>query len=231
VRLLSDVPRTERARSPLGELRNELGKLAEQTPKELPARFEHYLETAALHCGYRLEPVRVHLEVGLERIFDGLLPGGAIERKNLADLRKSLDRAASEARTVSELFAAYRRAISDISDAVLHPVAAHRDRNLRRAVAYLHEHYSEALTLADVARVGGFAPNYLSALFKKRERMTFASYLRRLRIERARQLLATTDLALQRVAQLSGFGTAGYMARVFRTTVGQAPRVVRKQLR
>ena len=231
VRFVKDAPQAERGPSPLGELRNELTKLAEQSPKALPPRFERYLEIAAQHCGYRLEPVRVHLEVGFESILGGLLPGGVIEQRNLADLRSSLDRAATEARTVSELFAAYRRAIADVSEAVLHPIVAHRDRSLRRAVAHIHEHYTENLSLARVARVGGFAPNYFSLLFKEREQMTFAHYLRQLRTERAHQLLSTTDLALHRVAQLSGFGTANYMARVFRETSGTSPRAMRKQLR
>ena len=98
-------------------------------------------------------------------------------------------------------------------------------------MAHIHEHYTEDLSLARVARVGGFAPNYFSLLFKEREQMTFAHYLRQLRTERAHQLLSTTDLALHRVAQLSGFGTANYMARVFRETDGTSPRALRKQLR
>ena len=231
VRFVRDVPQAERGPSPLGELRNELTKLAEQSPKALPPRFERYLEITAQHCGYRLEPVRVHLEVGFESILGGLLPGGVIEQRNLADLRSSLDRAASEARTVSELFAAYRRAIADVERS---GTAPHRCASGSQSPTGSGAHSRALHRKSDpgrVARVGGFAPNYFSLLFKEREQMTFAHYLRQLRTERAHQLLSTTDLALHRVAQLSGFGTANYMARVFRETNGTSPRALRKQLR
>ena len=135
----------------------------------------------------------------------------------------SLDRTARQARTVTDLFAAYRRMVADLSEAVHHPSLAHHDRRIRRAIAYVERHYSEKLSLTTVARVAGFAPNYFSRLFKRRERVTLELYIRGLRIERAKQLLATTDLEVKRVAQLSGFATQHYFARVFRRAAGTTP--------
>jgi len=77
------------------------------------------------------------------------------------------------------------------------------------------------------ARIAGFAPNYFSLLFKRREKVTFEHYLRNLRVDRARQLLTTTDLGIQRVAQLCGFGTGQYMARVFKRSLGVTPSACR----
>jgi YesN/AraC family two-component response regulator len=217
-------------RSALSELRRKLAEEVATAPQALPARFERYIEAASRQCGFRLEPLAIHLEVGFERILEGL-SGTEPDRKALADLRNSLERATNQARTVAELSAAYRRAVLDLSDAVQHPAQAHHDRNLRRAVKYIHEHYAETLSLPSVARVAGFAPTYFSLLFKQREHMTFADYVQRLRVERAHQLLATTDIGLQRVAQLAGFSNANYMARVFRKLIGTAPRAMRKRLR
>jgi AraC-like DNA-binding protein len=231
VRLVEEAPQAGSSALSLESIRSELAGLAQQTPDALPARFERYLETVAHHCGYRLDPVRIHLEVGFERILYRALSGRAIGRKYLADLQRTLERAASEARTVGELSVAYRRAVVDVGDALKRPIPAHRDRSLRRAVAHVHEHYTEDLTLAAAAKAAGFAPNYFSSLFKQREGMTFARYLRQLRLERAHQLLATTDLGLEQVARLSGFGVANYMARVFRGAVGSSPRAVRRALR
>jgi AraC-like DNA-binding protein len=231
VRLVEEAPRADQSSAGLESIRTELADLALESPEALPARFERYLESVAHHCGYRLDAVRIHLEVGFERILYRSLSTQSIGRKYLADLQKALERATTEARTVGELLAAYRRAVVDVSDALKRPIPAHRDRSLRRAVAHVHEHYTEDLTLATAAKVAGFAPNYFSSLFKEREGMTFARYLRQLRLERAHQLLATTDLGLEQVARLSGFGVANYMARVFRSTVGSSPRLVRRALR
>jgi AraC-like DNA-binding protein len=223
VRLVNAASEVSRPKSALGELRRQLGELVEERADSLPARFDGYLEAVALRCGYRLEPARAHLEAGFERMAEALLQGGALEEKSFLDMSEGLERAAQEARTVDELFAAYRHVVSDMSDAVRRPVPARRSRSLQRAVAYIHKHYREALGLVAVSRVAGFAPNYFSALFKQREGMTFERYVRQLRIERAKQLLASTDLDMQRIAQLSGLGTRQYLARMFRRVLGMTP--------
>ena len=207
----------------LGELRRQLRELGEHQPDLLPARFDRFIEAVKMRSGYRLEPARAHLEAGLERIAEALVGGGALESSSFEDACVELDRTARQARTVTDLFAAYRRMVADLSEAVHHPSLAHHDRRIRRAIAYVERHYSEKLSLTTVARVAGFAPNYFSRLFKRRERVTLELYIRGLRIERAKQLLATTDLEVKRVAQLSGFATQHYFARVFRRAAGTTP--------
>jgi len=207
----------------LGDLRRQLGELAQERADLLPASFDRYLEAVAVRCGYRLEPARAHLEAGFERMAEALLSGGAIDEKSFLDMSEGLERATQEARTVDGLFAAYRKVVAGMSDAVRRPVPARQHRSLQRAVEYIHKHYREPLALGAVSRVAGFAPNYFSALFKQREGMTFERYIRQLRIERAKQLLASTDLDMQRIAQLSGFGTRQYLARMLRRGLGMTP--------
>jgi AraC-like DNA-binding protein len=229
VRIVHAAADSPKPRSALGELRRQLGELAEERADSLPARFDRYLEAVALRCGYRLEPARAHLEAGFERVAEALLQGGALDPKSFLFMSEGLERQAQEARTVDELFTAYRHVVRSLSDAVRRPVPARRSRSLQRAVEYIHKHYRESLGLVAVAKVAGFAPNYFSALFKRREGMTFERYVRQLRIERAKQLLASTELDVQRVAQLSGFATRQYLARMFRRSLGVTPLAFRAQ--
>jgi AraC-like DNA-binding protein len=222
-RIVHASAETRKPRPVLGELRRQLGELARERADLLPASFDRYVEAVALRCGYRLEPARAHLEAGFERIAEALSFSGTIEEKSFVDMSEGLERASQEARTVEELFDAYRHAVSAMSDAVRRPVPSRRVRSLQRAVEYIHKHYREALGLTEVARVAGFAPNYFSALFKQREGMTFERYIRQLRIERAKQLLVSSDLDMQRVAQLSGFGTRQYLSRMFKKALGSTP--------
>jgi two-component system response regulator YesN len=108
-------------------------------------------------------------------------------------------------------------------------VPARRDRSLRRAVDYIERHYSEPLRLETVARIAGITPVYFSKLFKEREHVTFENYLRRLRIERAKQLLVNTGIGVSRVAEQSGFQSPQYFCRVFRSVTGQTPLAFRRQ--
>jgi AraC-like DNA-binding protein len=208
-------------------LRQELGSVVEERPGLLAARFDRYLEAVAVHCGYRIEPARAQLEVGFERVTEVLTSTGALDPKSFAALCEALDRSARAARTMGELFTAYRSAIADASEAVLRPVPARHDRSLRAAVDYIRQHYSEKLSLEKVARVAGFYPSYFSELFKKRERVTFERYVAQLRLHRSKQLLASTDLDVTRVAELSGYRSLSYFCRVFRRALGSTPQQFR----
>jgi AraC-like DNA-binding protein len=209
--------------NPLRRLRRELTMLAEERPDALPARFDRYLEAVALRSGHRLEVVRPHLEAAFERLADSIVGSGALEGRALVAFGASLERAADESATLSELFSVYRRALLDLLDSAARPRAANRDRSLRRAEEYMRQHYAEGLSLGQVAREAGYAPRYLSALFKRKHRVTFEHYLTQLRIERAKHLLSGTQLTLERVAQLSGFSGRHYFGRVFRQSTGETP--------
>jgi AraC-like DNA-binding protein len=207
----------------LWQVRQELGRSVLEQPDQLGARFDRYIEAVAAHCGYRVEAARAHLEVGFERIAEPLVGTGALDERSLFALRGDLDRAASEARTTVDLFLAYRRAVADVSQAVARPAPARHDRGLRVAVEFIGQHYAEPLRREHVARLSGFSPTYFSRLFRKREGMPFETYVLGLRLERAKQLLASTDLAVVRVAELSGFNSHAYFCRAFRRALGATP--------
>jgi AraC-like DNA-binding protein len=206
------------------DLRCDLARGAAERPNALAPRFERYLELIARRCGYVLDPMRAHLEAGLERVADALLAAGALDPKNAAEAVRSAERAGGEAVTAGELFSAYRRVVLEMVEAVQRPVEASRGRSLQRAVRFIHERFTDGdLTLARAARVAGLAPNYFCSRFREREGITFARYVRRLRVERAKQLLTTTTLSVDRVALLSGFSERHYFHRAFRQVVGSTP--------
>jgi AraC-like DNA-binding protein len=224
-------PGADRPRQSLSHLRRELSRAVKEHPEVLGARFDRYLEAVAVQCGYRIEPARAHLEVGFERMAEPLVDAGALDERSFLALRGALDRAALDARTASELFAAYRRAALDLSEAVQKPVSARRDRSLRAAVEYIGQHYGEPLRLQTVARVAGFTPSHFSKLFIVREHRPFIEYLAALRLERAKQLLSSTELGATRVAELTGFNSLGYFCRVFRRAQGVTPLEYRQAAR
>jgi AraC-like DNA-binding protein len=133
-------------------------------------------------------------------------------------------RSVARAITTAGLLAAYRKFIVDIRGAVEHPIGARQERGTQRAVAFIREHLSEPLTLPQVARLAGFAPDYFSKLFKKNEGTTFQSYLLARRLERAAEMLRGTKLGIERVRQLSGFRNRAYFNRAFKKVMGICPR-------
>src|SRR6185436_13097158 len=100
------------------------------------------------------------------------------------------------------------------------PTGARHARGIHRALDFIHEHLEEPLTLAQVARIAGFAPNYFAILLKRNEGVTFARYVQRLRLEKASHLLSTTNLSVEQIQKLSGFRTRTHFHRAFKASSG-----------
>ncbi|HEV8245811.1 MAG TPA: AraC family transcriptional regulator [Polyangiaceae bacterium] len=215
---------------PLSPYRQGLARLAEENPEALPARFDRYLELVADRYASRVEPARAQLELGFEQIGEALLRSGALEAKSMTLLRTKLERSAGTVGSLHELGVVYRAALRGLLDAGRgKPAPSRHERGISRAEVYMREHHGEPLTRAKVARVAGFAETYFSELFHRKQGVTFGRYLMRLRVERAKKLLADTPLHLQRIAELAGFRTRQYLGRVFKSETGETPALYRKR--
>ena len=76
---------------------------------------------------------------------------------------------------------------------------------LERAREYVEAHSSMRITLAELARHSGVHPVHLAQAFRSRYGMSVGSYVRRVRVERARQQLATGRSTISQVALSAGF--------------------------
>jgi YesN/AraC family two-component response regulator len=95
--------------------------------------------------------------------------------------------------------------------------------SLQRAREYVHAHYSENLTLAQVARAAGVHPVYLGQIFRQEFGETLGEYLNRIRVRAAAGMLANSDLPLSAVALELGFYDQSHFNRVFRQLTGATP--------
>lgn len=102
---------------------------------------------------------------------------------------------------------------------------------LERMKSYLTEHYSEKITLSDMAVYLGFSESYCSKYIKKKTNMNFLEYLNSCRIMRAETLLRTTDNSVTEIAYSIGFTSIQSFNRVFKLSCGVSPSEYRKRLR
>ncbi len=86
---------------------------------------------------------------------------------------------------------------------------------IRQAIRYLKEHFTEDMNLDVLAREVGLSKNHLCTLFHTETGQNFVDYLHQIRIEQARELLATTDLRVSEVGFKVGYHDAKYFAKVF----------------
>ena len=94
---------------------------------------------------------------------------------------------------------------------------------LNRARQHLHDRHAEPLRLSDVALEVGVEPERLARTFQRAFGEPMATYLRRLRVDRAASLLAGSDLPISRIAAEVGFSDQSHMTRCFARYLGTSP--------
>jgi transcriptional regulator GlxA family with amidase domain len=93
---------------------------------------------------------------------------------------------------------------------------------------WMKEHLVKPVRLQELATLAGLSVPHYSALFRQRTGFAPIDWLIRLRIQRACQLLDTTDAPVRAVGEQAGFNDAYYFARSFRRVMGVSPRAYRK---
>lgn len=89
-----------------------------------------------------------------------------------------------------------------------------------------------ALSLKDISKNLDVHPSYLSREFSKYfENLSFGEYIRKLRIEKAIQLMHSSDYSLTEIAYLTGFSDQSHFTRIFKKHTGQNPSTFRKSIR
>lgn len=95
---------------------------------------------------------------------------------------------------------------------------------VRIAKEAVHNHYWKAsLTVSDIVNVTKLERSYLFRLFKEETGMSVLSYLTAYRIERACELLSTTELSIKTIAFSVGYKDQMYFAKVFKKATSYTP--------
>lgn len=107
------------------------------------------------------------------------------------------------------------------------PHARRRSRAIPRWLVavrdLLNERFSERLRLGTVAQAVGIHPVHVATVFRRHYGFTPATYVRRLRIDFARQELTGSDSPLSDIAQRAGFADQSHFSRTFRRQTGLTP--------
>lgn len=100
-----------------------------------------------------------------------------------------------------------------------------------RAERYLAEHHAGDLDLEELARGLGVAYSHFRRSFRDRTGLSPWQYVIRLRLSRARRLLASGDATLEDVALRVGFSSAFHFSHAFKKAFGIAPDPWRRSLK
>lgn len=86
------------------------------------------------------------------------------------------------------------------------------------------------LSLTDISKSLDINPSYLSREFSKHfNNLSFGEYIRKLRIEKAIDLIKANQYSLTEIAYLTGFSDQSHFTRIFRQHTGKSPSVYKKE--
>ncbi|MFD2923786.1 helix-turn-helix domain-containing protein [Halobacillus naozhouensis] len=99
---------------------------------------------------------------------------------------------------------------------------------IEEAIAYMEDHFEDSsLSLKEVAEHVKRSPSYFSHILSHKYRRSFREMLSYIRVQKAKEMLASSDETIYHIAHSVGFRNPNYFSRVFKATTGQTPREYR----
>lgn len=99
---------------------------------------------------------------------------------------------------------------------------------VQKAITYIDSDLTADLSLSALAALQNVSAGYLSSLFKQETGQTLTEHVNQKRIKHAMQLLKTTQLQVQTIAQYCGIVDVHYFSKMFKKYVGKTPKEYRE---
>ena len=94
---------------------------------------------------------------------------------------------------------------------------------VKKAMHYMSEHFNENITLNDISNLVGVSVQYFSKIFKEEVGCNYVDWLNSLRINRAKELMESTQMTIKEVGFQVGYNDPNYFSRIFKRYEGVAP--------
>ncbi|OWA33250.1 hypothetical protein B9G55_21430 [Saccharibacillus sp. O16] len=209
-------------------LGNLLGTDRKREINELLYRIFHIDQLARMDMAYIEQTARMINEKVLDEIFHRY---GEASIEVLKLYRKVGDW--NNFRYFHDYFRSLENLLSSLNDYIKQMRLAYAENendNLREAVAFIEAHYARPLNMATVSNHVSLNYSYFSEAFKAYTGESFVVYLKKVRIERAKGLLAGRELKVIEVGEAVGFENAKQFARVFKELEGISPNEYRSKM-
>lgn len=102
-----------------------------------------------------------------------------------------------------------------------------KDKDIVRAIRYIHDHHHEQVSVRELADDVGLSPEYLSAKFKHETGMTTSRYIAKMRLEEAKALLRFSKLSIGEVSAQLAYSSQSHFQTAFKRETGMTPQQYR----
>lgn len=108
-----------------------------------------------------------------------------------------------------------------------------RQKNLERlrpVISYVQEHYQEPISIAEIADIAAFQPEYFCRFFKQQTGMTFQTYLNEFRLSKIYADIVQTDTPIYQILEKHGFTNYKVFRRMFAERFHDTPSRIRRNM-
>lgn len=131
--------------------------------------------------------------------------------------------------SLGELKNYYARFFANLA-ALIHPYTVYAANDtIERIQIYIQRNYQKNLNQEFISYLLNLNRSYLSTLFKAKTGEKFVDYLNKVRVEKSKELLRSTNQKLFYVAKAVGYDNAKYYSRVFKKFTGLTPEQYRQE--
>jgi two-component system, response regulator YesN len=117
----------------------------------------------------------------------------------------------------------FHRIIRLITDYLEREMNTKGNSHIARVVEMMEREYGSDISLHSVAEQLNLNPAYISRLFKQITGQPFVDYLKRIRIEKSKELLTGSDMKINEIGKHVGYSNAYYFIKVFKELMGLTP--------
>ncbi|GGA32229.1 AraC family transcriptional regulator [Paenibacillus physcomitrellae] len=111
----------------------------------------------------------------------------------------------------------------DVHEAALPQKQQIHNDYVRQGICYIQRHYTQPITIENMASALGLHRKYIAQLFKASTGLPPQQYLTRYRMEKACELLSQTALSIKEIAFSVGYADQLLFSRMFKKTTGYSP--------
>ena len=106
-----------------------------------------------------------------------------------------------------------------------------RNKSIIAVIDYFEAHSEEIFSMEDVAERYNYNSAYFSHLFKNETGISPKKYLLNIRMKKVQQLLISSNLSIEEIADLTGFNHGDYLSKFFKKIFKMTPNEFRKKHR
>lgn len=209
-----------------------LFRIESGTSAEVQALFDQLFDYYAALPGCTLADIKQHCEQLSSRC--RMILNYYLNRQTDASVQSSGHSSSMQA-IVNTLFCSddirkyYRQFFLNVTNMVRDKSVYANNDLIDRIVIYMQRNYQKNLTQEFIASLFYLNRSYLSQLFRQKTGQKFIDYLNDIRIEKAKELLTTTDRKMYQIAKAAGYDNTKYFFRIFKKKTGLTPEQFRAQ--